>query len=58
MDLRQIHVEDVFGSSRGWVWRSGSKIKVTRNKNAILQPFRRPACGLWTSLFHQNEYIW
>jgi len=31
-DLCQIHTEDVFGPSLGWVWRSRSKVKVTRNK--------------------------
>jgi len=35
MDLRQIHMEHVFGPSLGRVWRSSqrSKIKVTRDKN-------------------------
>jgi len=26
-DLRQIHTEDVFGSSLGWVWMSRLKVK-------------------------------
>jgi len=37
-DLRQIHIEDALGSSLGRVWRSKSKIKVTRDKNAFSAP--------------------
>jgi len=44
MDLHQIHTEDMFGPSLGRIWRS--KVKVTRDKNGIFRPFRRPACGL------------
>ena len=43
-DLRQIHTEDVFCPSLGWVWRSRSK--VTSDKKRHFRPFRRPACGL------------
>jgi len=38
-DLRQIHAEDVFGTSLRQVWRSRSKIKVTRENNGIFGPF-------------------
>jgi len=38
-DLRQIHLEEVFGPSIGRVWRSGSKVKVSRDKNGIFRPF-------------------
>jgi len=38
-DLRQIHMEDVFGSSLGWLWRSMLKVKVSINKNCIFRPF-------------------
>jgi len=38
-DLRQIHTEDVFGTSLGRVWRSRSKVKVTRGKTAFFGPF-------------------
>ena len=46
-DLHQICREDefVFGPSLGRVWMSRSKVKVTRDKNGIFRPFRRPACG-------------
>jgi len=37
-DLRQIHMEDVFGPSLGRVWRSRSKVKVIRDKNGIFRP--------------------
>jgi len=36
-DLHQIHVEDVFGSLLGWVWRS--KVKVTGTKKQHFLPF-------------------
>jgi len=39
IDLHQIHTEDMFGPSLERVWRS--KIKVTRDKNGIFQPFQR-----------------
>jgi len=32
MDLCHIHIEDVFGPSLGRVWRSRSKVKVTRDQ--------------------------
>jgi len=38
-DLCQIHMEDVFGSSLGWVWMSRSKVKVMRDKCSIFWPF-------------------
>jgi len=38
-NLRQIHMEDVFGPSLGRIWRSWSKIKVTMDKNDIFLPF-------------------
>jgi len=37
MDVCQIHPEDLFGPSLGRVLRS--KVKVTRDKNGIFQPF-------------------
>jgi len=42
-DMCQIHTEDVFVPCSD-EWRS--KVKVTRDKHGILQPFWRPACGL------------
>jgi len=45
-DLRQIHTADMFGPLLGGVWRSRSKVKVTRDKNVIFRPFWRPVCGL------------
>ena len=41
-DLRQIHMEDVFGPSLGRVWMSNAKVNTY--KNDIFQPFQRPAC--------------
>ena len=39
-ELRQIHTQYVFGTSRGRVWRSRWKVKVTRDKKmAFLGPF-------------------
>jgi len=38
-DLRQIYTEDVLGPSLGRLWRSTSKVKVTRNKSGIFGPF-------------------
>ena len=32
-------------ASLGRVWMSRAKVKVTRDKNGIFRPFRRPACG-------------
>jgi len=48
-DLRHIHTEDVFGPLLGWVWRSRLKVKDQGHHGHFL-PFRRPACGLKTSL--------
>jgi len=47
-DLRQIHREDMFGSSLGRVWMSRSKVKDQGHQGQIRHywPFRRPACGL------------
>jgi len=46
-DLRQIHMEDVFGSSLGRIWRSRSKVTVTRNiKRSFFRPFWQLARGL------------
>jgi len=39
MDLRQIHTEDVFHRSHGRVWRSRSKVKVTRDKKTAFFGF-------------------
>jgi len=44
-DLRQIHMEDVFGPSLGQVLRS--KFKVTRDEKWHFWPFRWPACSLY-----------
>ena len=42
MDLRQIQTEDVFGSSLRRVWRSSSKVKVSRDtKYSIFWPCMR-----------------
>ena len=63
-DLHQIHTEDVFGPSLGRGWRSQSKIKVTRDKSVIFQPFRRLACGfclvkhLWPLVFFCSSHPW
>ena len=43
-DLRQIHTEDVFCPSLRRVWRSTSKVKVTREKMAFFGPFGGLAC--------------
>jgi len=45
-DLHQIHTADMFGPSLRGVWRSRSKVKVTRDKNVIFRPFWQPVCGL------------
>ena len=53
-DLLQIHREDVFGHSLGRVWRSRSKVKVTRDKNGV---FGRYLGNRWTDLpqFHMAD---
>jgi len=42
-DLQQIHTDDMFGTSLGWVWRSRSKVKITRHKK---RHFFGPFSGL------------
>jgi len=34
-DLRQIHMEDMFGPSLRRVWKSRSKVKVIKDKKAF-----------------------
>jgi len=47
-DLRQIHREDVFGPSLGWIWVwskvKGQRLRSPRTKH--FRPFRQHACGL------------
>jgi len=45
-DLRQVHSEDVFGPSLGRVWMSRSKIKVTRDKNALCTSITHSSDGM------------
>jgi len=46
-DLRQIHREDVFHPSLGRIWMWRSKVKVTRDKNAL-------HCALPSPLSHDG----
>jgi len=43
MDLRQIHMEDVFGPSLGQIWRSRSP----RTQKGIFWPFWRPVHAVY-----------
>jgi len=45
-DFRQIHTEDEFGPSLGWVWRSKVKGQGHQRQKHHFRPFRRPVCGL------------
>jgi len=46
MDFCQIHTEDMFSPLLRRVWRSRSKVKVTRDENGIFWSFLQPERGL------------